>query len=192
LKEIENILSFIVELDKLKNVYRKSKPVGLDRYENSAEHSWQVCLAALALKDFANKKTDIDRVIKMLLIHDLGEIDTGDIIVYAGKSREQKAQEAAGVERVLGFLSESKCKEYLALWYEFEEGETPEAKFARAIDRVPPLLQNLNGNGYTWRENHIGKEQVFTVNRRISEGSRELWKTIKAMLDKAVADGILK
>jgi len=192
LRELDNIISFMIEIEKLKDVQRKSKPVGLNRYENSAEHSWHVCLSALMLKDYANEKIDIDRVIKMLLIHDLGEIDGGDTIVYSSETKEQKDKEAAGVKRILGFLPENSRQEYMALWHEFESGETADSKFARAVDRVPPLLHNLNSNGHTWKKHNISKEQVFSLNSRINEGSKELWKLIKSKLEEAVADGILK
>lgn len=192
MQEIENVLKFIIEIEKLKDVHRKTKPVGLDRYENSAEHSWHVCLSALMLKDFANEKIDVDRVIRMLLIHDLGEIDGGDKIIYQSESKEQKTKEAAGVERVLDFLDANKRIEYMDLWFEFESGETPDSKFARAVDRVPPLLHNLYSEGHTWKKHNITKEQVFSVNSRIDEGSRELWESIKSKLEEAVATGILK
>ena len=153
MKEIENVLKFMVEIEKLKNVHRKTKPVGLDRYENSAEHSWHVSISAVMLKDFANEEIDIDRVIKMLLIHDLGEIDGGDKIIYQSESKEQKGKEAEGVQRVLGLLSDNvKKEEYMDLWLAFESGETPDSKFARAVDRVPPLLHNLFSEGHTWKK----------------------------------------
>lgn len=192
MEEIENVLKFIVEIEKLKNVNRKSKPVGLSRFENSAEHSWHVCLSALMLKDYANEEINIDRVIKMLLIHDLGEIDAGDTIVYASEAKELKNKEAEGVERILNLLSEKKCKEYLALWHEFESGETPDSRYARAIDRVPPLLHNIYGEGHGWRKNNISKKKVFSLNSRINEASKELWKILKLKLEDAVSNGILK
>jgi putative hydrolase of HD superfamily len=191
-EEIEQIIDFVVEIEKLKSVLRKTRPVGLERYENSAEHSWHVCLAALMLKRYANEEIDINRVIKMLLIHDLGEIDAGDTIVYASETREQKDKEAAGVQRLLAMLPNGMANEYLDLWHEFEAGETAESKYARAIDRVPPLLHNLYGGGHAWAENNIPKEKVFSLNSRIGEGSRELWRAMEARLDNAVADGILK
>lgn len=110
MKEIEQILNFIVEIEQLKVVQRKTRPVGLDRYENSAEHSWHVCLAALMLKDYANEEIDTDRVIRMLLIHDLGEIDAGDKIIYAGGIQQQKAREVAGIERLFNMLPDNKAK----------------------------------------------------------------------------------
>ncbi len=189
---IENVLNFMVEIEKLKAVHRKSKPVGLDRYENSAEHSWHVCLSALMLKDFANEKINIDRVIKMLLIHDLGEIDGGDTIIYASETKEQKSKEADGVHRILSFLSEDQSKEYLDLWHEFESGNTADSRYAKAIDRVPPLLHNINGGGHTWKKNNISKEQVFALNERIDKGSKDLWNVVKSKLEEAVSIGILK
>ncbi|MFC6632729.1 HD domain-containing protein [Microbulbifer taiwanensis] len=192
MKEIEQTLEFIVEVEKLKAVLRKTKPVGLERRENSAEHSWHVCLAALMLKDYANEPVDIDRVIKMLLIHDLGEIDAGDTIVYASETAQQKTAEAEGVKRVLAMLPDNRGDEYFKLWCEFEAGESAESRYARAIDRVPPLLHNLRGGGHAWKENDIPKEKVFAVNSRIGDGSRELWQVIEGKLQQAVSSGILK
>ncbi len=192
MKSIEKILMFIVEIEKLKDVQRKTRPVGLDRYENSAEHSWHVCLSALMLKDYANESVNIDRVIRMLLIHDLGEIDAGDTIVYASETKKIKAEEEAGIRRVLGFLEENQRCEYLTLWHEFEEGETPDAKYAKAIDRVPPLLHNLHGGGHSWKDNNVPKEKVFSLNSRIAKGSEELWSVLEARLECAVEEGILK
>ncbi len=192
LQEIEQVLDFIVEIEKLKNIHRKTKPVGLDRYENSAEHSWHVCLSALMLKAYANDKVNIDRVIKMLLIHDLGEIDAGDTIIYAGETAEIKEQELAGVKRIFALLPDERAEEYVSLWLEFEAGETTESKFAKAIDRVPPLLHNLHGDGHSWKENNVSSERVFAVNSRIADGSEELWEVLSKRLDEAVLKGFLK
>ncbi|BCS97207.1 phosphohydrolase [Desulfoluna limicola] len=192
MEKIENVLNFIVEIEKLKNVLRKTKPVGLDRYENSAEHSWHVCLSALMLKDFANEPINIDRVIKMLLIHDLGEIDVGDTIIYASETKKLKAEEAAGVKRILSILPEGMEEGCMELWHEFEAGETSDARFARAIDRVPPLLHNLHGDGHSWRKHGVSKERVFELNQRIELGSKELWAAIRDKLEEAVESGVLK
>lgn len=189
---IDKVLDFIVEIEKLKNIHRKTRPVGLDRYENSAEHSWHVCLSALMLKDYANEAVNIDRVIKMLLIHDLGEIDAGDTIIYASETPEMKAREAAGLKRILDMLPEGKGEAYMALWHEFEQGETPDAAFAKAIDRVPPLLHNLYGDGHSWKENNVPKEKVFEINSRIAKGSETLWTSLEEKLVAAVNDGLIK
>lgn len=192
MQNIQQLLTFIVEIEKLKGVERKTRPVGLQRLENSAEHSWHVCLAALVLQEYANEPVDIQRVLKMLLIHDLGEVDAGDVIVYAAETAAQKAREAEGVKRVLGLLPESQAEHYLELWQEFEKGETAEAKYAKAIDRLPPLLHNLHGEGHSWKEHRISKERVFGLNSRISEGSNALWQALQPMLQQAVEDGHLK
>jgi putative hydrolase of HD superfamily len=182
---VERILDFIVEIDQLKTVLRKTRPAGLDRYENSAEHSWHVCISALMLKDFANDDIDIDRVIKMLLIHDLGEIDAGDTIIFAGETPEIKEQEAAGLRRLFAMLSEDAAQEYMALWYEFEQGETADSLYAKAIDRIPPLLQNLNADCHSWRENNISKEQVLSVTSRIAQGSEAVWEILEPRVQEA-------
>ncbi|EAS41610.1 HD domain-containing protein [Photobacterium profundum] len=193
MKEITQILDFIVEIEKLKSVIRNTRPVGLDRYENSAEHSWHVCLSALMLKDYANEPVDINRVIKMLLIHDLGEIDAGDTIIYASETAENKQNEEAGLKRIFDLLPDGIGEGYLSLWHEFEAGETAESKYAKAIDRVPPLLHNLHGNGHSWEKHNIPKEKVFSLNgRRISDGSQQLWETLEVKLQQAVIDGLLK
>jgi len=192
LNPIEKTLSFIIEVEKLKDVQRKTRPVGLSRYENSAEHSWHVCLSALMLKDYANDDIDINRVIRMLLIHDLGEIDAGDTIIYYSESQELKDKESAGLKRILDLLPEKQSEEYMKLWHEFEQGETPDSIYARAIDRVPPLLHNLHGDGHSWKDNNIPKEKVFDLNSRIAKGSEKLWASLKKKLEGAVRDGLLK
>jgi len=192
MKDINQILDFIVEIEKLKGVLRKSRPVGLKRYENSAEHSWHVCLSALMLKDYANDAVDINRVIKMLLIHDLCEIDAGDEIVYSSETEERKIKEKNGISRLLEMLPNDMGNEYLQLWEEFESGITNDSKFAKAIDRVPPLLHNINDEGHGWKKNKIPKEKVFALNReRISTGSSQLWEAVEEMLQSAVKTGIL-
>ena len=190
--DIENVITFMIEIEKLKNIHRQTKPVGLDRYENSAEHSWHVCLSALMLKDYANETINIERVIKMLLIHDLGEIDGGDKIIYSSETKDQKDKETSGVKRILSYLPKEEQEKYMALWYEFEEGKTPDSKYAKAIDRVPPLLHNIHSNGHAWKKNNISKEQVFSLNIRINDGSSLLWENIKSKLEEAVSNGILK
>ena len=192
LKEVTQILDFMVEIEKLKGVLRKSRPIGLKRHENSGEHSWHVCISALMLKDYADESINIDRVIKMLLIHDLGEIDAGDKIVYESETVEQKNKEWNGVKRVLDMLPNRQGEEYLALWEEFELGESADAKYAKAIDRIPPLLHNINDDGYGWKKYNIPKEKVLNFNQqRISAGGEKIWEGVEAKLQQAISDGIL-
>lgn len=193
MKEIKGIIDFMVEVEKLKAVERQTKPVGLDRYENSAEHSWHVCLSALMLKDFANEQVDIFRIIKMLLIHDLGEIEVGDTVIYSSETIENKQLERSGIKQLFQLLPEANREEYSSLWDEFEKGISPDASFAKAIDRVPPLLHNIHGEGHSWKKHKISKETVFAFNsERISKGSNVLWQEIESRLNEAVEVGVLK
>ena len=177
--ELESCFEFILELEKLKAVQRKTKPLGLDRYENSAEHSWQVSLLALVLAKFANETVDVERVMKMLLLHDIGEIDADDAFFFDDAKRlEAKDKEAAGVRRLLEILPTEKANEFLELWNEFENGDTPEARYARSIDRVMPMLQNLSNNKQSWVENGIMKEQILSKTAYIADGSEIVWESI--------------
>ena len=189
---IEKILEFIVEVEKLKAVTRKTRPVGLERYENSGEHSWHVALCALMLKEHANEAVDINRVVKMLLIHDLGEIGSGDRIVYQTLSDTEKMEEKDSLKDTLNILPQHLASEFIQLWEEFEDGLTSDAKFAKSVDRLPPLLHNIYDNGHSWKKNNISKEQVFEVNsKKISSGSKALWSVVEKKLSKAVEAGAL-
>jgi putative hydrolases of HD superfamily len=180
---MQPIIQFILELDKLKGVERKTRPLGMERQENSAEHSWQIALSAITLSQYAAVPVNVDRVIKMLLVHDVGEIDTGDTIVYAEEGlAERKAAERAAVERIFGMLPDG-GEEYLMLWQEFEDAETHEARFAHAIDRAMPALLNLANNGQSWVENGIRYEQVIKkIGPPIREGCPALWAHMEVEL----------
>jgi putative hydrolase of HD superfamily len=163
---MQQIVDFILELDKLKGVLRKVRPVGLDRYEDSAEHSWHIALLAVSLAPYAETSIDLDRVIAMLLVHDIGEIDRGDTMFFVeGGWGEHKAAELAAVKRIFGLLPLQHGEKFLELWQEFEFGVTPEARFARMADRAMPVLMNLANKGGSWREQGIEYEQVV---RRVS------------------------
>lgn len=182
---MQQIIDFILELDKLKGVTRKVRPLGLDRYENSAEHSWQIALLAASLAHYAEGAIDINRVIGMLLVHDIGEIDTGDTMVYVEEGwGERKAAELAAVRRIFGMLPEAQGARFLALWQEFEDAETPEARFAHAVDRAMPVLLNLANEGQSWRENGISHERVVRrVAPPIKAGCPALWDYLEARLE---------
>lgn len=188
---MQAIVDFILELDKLKGVTRKVKPQGLDRYENSAEHSWQIALLAASLAPHAPEAIDIDRVIAMLLVHDIGEIDTGDTLVFAQDGwAERKAAERAAVQRIFGLLPQEQAQKFLALWEEFEHGESAEARFAHAADRAMPVLLNLNNSGQSWRENGISYERVKQrVGPPIAAGCPALWAYLEQRLDHARTQG---
>ncbi|MEO7793431.1 MAG: HD domain-containing protein [Thermoanaerobaculia bacterium] len=179
------IVGFVLELDKLKGVTRKTRPLGLERYENSAEHSWQLALAAVALAQHAAAAIDLDRVIRMLLVHDVGEIDTGDTMVYIeGGWAERKRDELAAVRRIFGLLPGAQAAGLLELWEEFEAGETSEARFANAVDRAMPVLLNLANRGQSWRENGISHERVVArVAPQIRAGCPALWEFLETRLE---------
>ena len=191
LPSMQQIVDFILELDKLKSVTRKTRPLGLDRYENSAEHSWQIAMFATSLIDYAEAPLDIDRVISMLLVHDIGEIETGDTIVYAEEGlAERKAAEFVGVTRIFGMLPKAHSEKLMALWKEFESAETPEARFAHAVDRAMPVLLNLANNGQSWRENGITYDKVIArVGPPIKSGCPALWEYLERRINAAFAQG---
>ncbi len=188
---MQHIVDFILELDKLKGVTRKTRPLGLDRYENSAEHSWQIAMLATSLAHYAETAIDINRVIGMLLVHDIGEIDTGDTIFYVEDGWvERKAAELAAVTRIFGMLPEPQRARFMALWQEFENAETPEARFAHAADRAMPVLLNLANEGQSWRENGITHERVVRrVAPPIKAGCPALWDYLEARLEEVRQKG---
>jgi putative hydrolase of HD superfamily len=188
---VQRIANFILELDKLKSVERKTRPLSLDRFENSAEHSWQIAVLATLLSQFAPQPVDIGRVVNMLLLHDVGEIDTGDTIVYAvGGWDERNAAELAAVQRMCKMLPAEIGVSFVDLWREFNDAKTPEARFAHAADRAMPVLLNLANNGQSWRENGISYQQVVDRNGPpIQQGCPALWEYLENRLNQARRDG---
>jgi putative hydrolase of HD superfamily len=181
---MQDIVNFIIEIDKLKNVTRKVKPLGTDRYENPAEHSWQIALLAASMAHLAAQPVDVNRVIGMLLVHDIGEVDTGDTIAYAEEGlQERKAAELVAVKRIFGMLPEPVASQFLSLWQEFEDEATPEARFAHAADRAMPVILCLNNNGQSWCENNISYERVIKrVGPQIKAGCPALWDYLEVRL----------
>jgi putative hydrolases of HD superfamily len=188
---LQPTIDFICELDKLKGVERKTRPLGLARFENSAEHSWQLAVLAMALSRYAEGQIRLERVVSMLLLHDIGEIDTGDTIAYAIEGMEQrKIAEQAAVKRICAILPDELTDQFESLWQEFEAAETPEAKFAHAMDRSIPIILNLANNGQSWRENGIRYEQVIKRNGpAVHAGCPALWEYLQQQLDEALANG---
>jgi putative hydrolase of HD superfamily len=188
---IDAPIAFALELDKLKAVTRKTRTLHADRYENSAEHSWQIALSALALAGFAEPGTDIGRVVQMLLVHDVGEIDTGDTLVYIEDGLEaRKAAERVAVGRIFGLAPAEAAAGLHALWEEFEDGTTREARFAHAIDRAMPALINLANDGQSWRENGVAHARVVArIGPPIAEGCPALWAWMEPRLAAANASG---
>lgn len=173
--ELIQQFEFIKEIDKVKSIYRKSKTFSGEKYENDAEHSWHICMMALILAPHSNEPIDVFKVIKMLLIHDIVEIDVGDTFLYAENREEVFEKEKQAAERIFGLLPEVQSKEFFDLWLEFEEKKTAEAKFAGSLDRLQPMLANFLNDGITWKENGVKHEQVYQKNKVIDEGSHALW-----------------
>lgn len=189
---IEQQIAFLRELDKLKQVYRQSPLMDNSRRENSAEHSWHVALAALVLAPLADEQIDISRVVKMLLLHDIVEIDAGDTFAYDPVRRlDQAAREEAAAQRLFGLLPEAQAAEFRALWDEFDAHATADARFAHAVDRLLPVLHNYATGGGTWKAHRLHRAQVVQRVGAIEQGSAALWGFVAALLDDAVAQGFL-
>lgn len=185
-------LEFIIEIDKVKSIIRKSRTFHNKRYENDAEHGWQISMMALVLVEYANEKIDIGKVIKMTLIHDLVEIDAGDTFLYSAQRNDAAVNERECAKRIFGMLLEDQCNEFMALWEEFEAKETAEAKFAGVLDRLEPLMQNYHDEGHTWKKYAIPSEKVLTLNSKMEQGSAVIWEYAKSMIEDAVRRGFLE
>ncbi|AHI99299.1 HD domain-containing protein [Vibrio parahaemolyticus] len=191
---LEKQLALLIELDKLKSVLRRTRVKSAEgRLENSGEHSWHVALMAVLMEEHANAPVDICRVMKMLLIHDVVEIDAGDTFVYdTAATKEQAEKEIKAAERLFGMLPIDQGQELLALWQEFEAAQSDDAKYAKALDRLIPMLLNYHNNGQSWKENSVTREQALTINKRIEFGSVTLWDKAKELIEEATEKGWLK
>ena len=181
-------LEFILEIDRLKSVLRQSYLIDSDRHENSAEHSWHLAVAAMVLAEHAKERIDVSKVIRLVLVHDLVEIDAGDTFIYdeaANVGKAAREQEAAN--RLFGVLAEDQAQTFMALWREFEDRETPEAKFAFALDRLLPVLHNVFTQGGSWKEHGIRQEQALKKNRPIEDGSPDLWQVVESLISQTLA-----
>lgn len=189
LKQIE----FIKEIDKIKYIQRRTKLFDSNRNENDAEHSWHLAMMAIVLSEYSNEKIDLLKVLKMVLIHDIVEIDAGDTFIYdQNKNHENTDEELKAARRIFGILPEEQAKEFIAIWTEFEEGTSKEAKFARSMDRLEPLLQNTSNNGGTWKEFRVKYQTVYDKKKVIKNGSTELWKFAEDLINESVEKGILE
>ncbi|UFH53305.1 HD family hydrolase [Spirosoma sp. KNUC1025] len=189
LKQVE----FIKEIDKLKYIQRKTRLFNSDRHENDAEHSWHLAMMAIVLAEHSDVPIDVLKVLKMVLIHDIVEIDAGDTFIYdSQKNHTNTNEELAAAKRIFGLLPQEQADEFIAVWEEFEEGATHEAKFARAMDRFEPLLQNTSNGGGTWAEFDINYQKVYDKKKAIKNGSTTVWKYAETLLNQSVESGILK
>ena len=187
---LEQQMAFILEIDKLKRVDRQTLIVDGTRPENSAEHSWHIALMALLMVEHIDQGSDIDllKVVKMLLVHDIIEIDAGYVFAYDEDEEREEREKKAG-RRIFGLLPQDQAEELYQLWREFEERQTPEAHYAASLDRLLPLVQNYLTGGYTWVKYHIPEEKVRKRNQVIIESSRNLWEYAQTIIDQAKEKG---
>jgi 5'-deoxynucleotidase YfbR-like HD superfamily hydrolase len=193
MERLDHQMRFVGEIDRLKGVLRQTMLAGSGRRENSAEHSWHIAVMAVTLGEHAPPGTDIGRVTAMLLLHDLVEIDAGDLFVYADDAQQARQEDAerAAADRIFALLPPDQAAGFRALWDEFEERRTPEARFARGLDRLQPMLQNLTAGGGTWKEHGITADRVLDKVKLIEDGSPSLGRYAAGLVDRAVRDGLL-
>jgi len=186
-------IEFLVEIDKLKHVFRQTYLINQSRKENDAEHSWHLAVAAILLHEYADDpKPDLLRVIKMVLIHDLVEIDAGDTYAYdAAAAADQAAREQRAADRLFGMLPSDQAREFRQLWEEMEARQTSEARFAAALDRLQPFLWNYRPQGRAWLEHEVTSDRVYTRMRPVVDGSAKLWDLTEAVLQDAIRKGYL-
>jgi putative hydrolase of HD superfamily len=192
-ERLQKQLDFILELDRLKYITRQSYVADGSRHENDSEHSWHLALMAMLLSEYANEPVDVLHVVKMVLIHDAVEIDAGDTYAYddAGNATKRQREEAAA-DRIFNILPTDQAAEMRDIWEEFEANETPEARFANALDRVQPIMLNDTTGGRAWREHEVAAQQVINRNRNTHLGSEELWAYAKGLVEKNRKLGNLK
>ncbi len=193
MKSLDRQLRFLLEADRLKGVLRQSRIIDGSRRENSAEHSWHLGLMSLVLGQYAPEGTDLSRVTAMVLVHDLVEIDAGDLFVYAGEQAQADQEEAerAAADRLFALLPGTQAAGLRELWDEFEERRTPEAKFARALDRLQPMLANYQLGGGTWAQHGVTAGQVLAKVALIEDGSAALGAFARELIADSVSRGFL-
>ena len=192
-ERLKKQMEFLLEVDKLKFINRQTYLSDGKRKENDGEHSWHLALMAVLLSEYSNEKVDLVKVITMVLIHDIVEIDAGDTYAYDAVGNQSKRErEVKAADRIFNILPEDQAKKFRQLWEEFEAYETPEAKFAHVCDNVQPLMLNDATDGLAWREHDVKKSQVLQRNSRTGEGSQVMMEYINKILDKNVESGNLK
>ena len=192
-ERVKQQMEFVLEIDKEKNIFRQTHLSGHGRRENDAEHAWHMAVMAYLLKEYANEDIDIAKVMFMCLIHDIVEIDAGDTYAYDTEAlKTKKAREDAAKERIFGILPEDQRKELTALFDEFEDYETAEAKYAHTMDNLQPLILNHSNGGGDWREHDVSAETVWTRQEMNRLGSEKLFEVTKEIIDENVRNGSLR
>ena len=190
---LEKQVAFIKEIDKIKFIQRKSRLFNSERRENDAEHSWHLAVMAIVLAEHSDKPIDLLKVLKMVLIHDIVEIDAGDTFFYSStENHDNREEELAAAKRIFGILPKEQADELIAIWNEFEDAETDEAKFAKSLDRFEPLLQDAVNDGGSWAEFDVPYQKVYDLNKTIKNGSTKMWSYAKDLIDESVQKGDLK
>ena len=193
LERLKKQIDFILEVDKIKSIFRQSYITDKSRYENDAEHSWHLALMAFLLAEHTNEQVDVLKVLKMVLVHDLVEIDAGDTYCYDQKANlDKREREEKCAERIFRMLPEEQCNEMFELWEEFEKVETPEAKYAAALDKLQPILLNYPAEGKSWKEHGIHKNQVVERISTMKKGSEKLWNFAEQIINDGAKKGYLK
>jgi len=192
-ERMEKQLAFSLEIDKVKNIFRQTHLSGNGRRENDSEHSWHMAVMAYLLREYANEEIDITRVMLMCLIHDIVEIDAGDTYAYDTEGQQtQKDREDAAKQRIFSILPEDQAEELIALFDEFEAYETPESRFAHAMDNVQPLMLNNSNDGYDWREHNVAADQVYRRHQKTRLGSEKLYEVTDRILQDNIKKGNIK
>ena len=192
-ERLQKQLDFILEIDKEKNIFRQTHLSGHGRNENDAEHAWHMAIMAYLLQEYSNEKIDVARVMLMCLIHDVVEIDAGDTYAYDAEGlKTQKVREEAAKERLYSMLPEDQKADLVTIFDEFEERKTPEAKFARALDNLQPLILNNSNDGGEWKNHDVTAKQVYGRQSRTREGSEKLFEVTDRILKENIAKGNLR
>jgi len=186
-------MAFIIEADKLKNIFRQSYISDKSRRENDAEHSWHLSLMAITLYEHANDPDlDLLKILRMVILHDIVEIDAGDTYIYDEAHKlDQEHREQKAADRLFGLLPHDQATEFRSVWDEFEAGESPEARFAKAIDRLHPMLLNYLADGKAWSKHGVVASQVRQINQKIEKGSELLWSYAQDLIGKSIKKGTL-
>ena len=186
-------LAFALEIDKEKNIFRQTHLSGHGRNENDAEHAWHMAIMAYVLREYSNEKIDVAKVMLMCLIHDIVEIDAGDTYAYDAENlKTQKAREDAAKERIFSLLPDEQREELIALFDEFEAFETPESKFAHAMDNLQPLMLNNSNGGADWKEHEVTAQQVYGRQSKTRLGSETLFEVVDSIIQQNIANGQIR
>lgn len=192
-ERLKKQINFMLELDKMKNIYRQTYVLHENRKENDAEHSWHLAILAFLLAEYASVPINVTRVMKMVLVHDVVEIDAGDTYCYDEAGNQTKAErEEKSAQRIFGLLPDDQKEEFYSLWREFEDNQTNDSKFAAVLDKIQPVILNYSKNGISWKEHGVYKEQVEKRCLSSSEASDKLAELIQSIIDDAASKGFLK